>query len=258
MDVGGWGKQSWKVTCVCGKRLITPAPTTHPYGRCPKCSRRLLLPGYAGAANEEDAPAKSTADEMPADDKNVAVKADHPAAGEAAEAVKRVSLRAALTAADRLRPHRPSARTVAKRTASGRISAWPLAGKGRRFLAAFIDLSLCGGIAGVVLVLAGKDVLAPLCSPLQTLLATLLLALVFNDSVIHLIWGGSVGKKLVLIVVRDENGQDCGPLRVLLRAVLKWLLIPGWIIGAFDSAERTVHDLFAGTLVLRGRRRPEA
>ena len=44
-------------------------------------------------------------------------------------------------------------------------------------------------------------------------------------------------------------------LQVLLRALAKWLLLPGWILAAMDTQERTLHDLLCGTLVLQGRRR---
>jgi uncharacterized RDD family membrane protein YckC len=240
-DAGG--KESWKVTCLCGKRLLTPASPVQPYGRCPKCGRRLILPGYAEAAKERP----------------------KAAAAELLETLKRVNLHAAHTAAKLLRPRHSPGRLQARRrgsglaiarcTASGRVSAWPLAGLGRRLLAAFIDFSLCSAITGVLVAAGGKELLEQFRTPLPLLLALLLLALIFNDTVIHLLWGGSIGKNLVLLAVQGKENQSCGVWRLLLRAILKWLLIPGWIVSVFNPTERAAHDLLAGTVVLRARRR---
>ena len=39
-------EKSWKLTCFCGKRILSPLTSEMPVGRCPKCGRRLRLPGY--------------------------------------------------------------------------------------------------------------------------------------------------------------------------------------------------------------------
>ncbi|MFH0939074.1 MAG: RDD family protein [Planctomycetota bacterium] len=246
------GTEYWKLTCVCGKRLLSPAPSIHPYGKCSKCGRYLLLPGYDDSLKVLRVPARSEPTKIEAahEDRNITVTSLGGMANDL-----RISLNAASVAANRLRPQQLSTHTRAMRTVSGRISAWPLSGKIRRLLAAFLDLNFGICVAGVVMALAGPRALEPFFSPLEMLLATIWLALAFNDSVIHLILGSSLGKRLVVLVVRTEDGEPCGPIRTLIRAWLKWLLIPGWLIGAFDSAERTLHDLLAGTLVLRGRLR---
>ena len=40
---------------------------------------------------------------------------------------------------------------------------------------------------------------------------------------------------------------------ILLRAIAKWLLIPGWVLAFFHPAERALHDLLCNTCVLKGR-----
>ena len=40
------GGECWKLTCVCGKRIHSPLQPDTGIGRCPKCGRRLRLPGF--------------------------------------------------------------------------------------------------------------------------------------------------------------------------------------------------------------------
>lgn len=299
------GKEYWRLTCFCGKRVRSPASIDQPYGRCPKCERRLKLPGYlmskkaflisaspgkgplAAPSKSPDflapdplaaakgpiriselfenrttedehttpiaplralagfpmdiAPTSTTGDSIPtlAEDENDSHYA----------VVQHVSRTTANTAADRLRPHR--ADTAGE--SYGRISAWPLAGKASRALAAFIDLTLALLLCGVVVVLAREEVLPSFMLSIQALIGVLLFAGAANEALFHLLLGGSLGKKLVVIVSRTVAGNRLGTGRTLLRALLKWLLLPGWILGAVDPNERTLHDLLCGTLVLKGR-----
>ncbi|HYG76799.1 MAG TPA: RDD family protein [Planctomycetota bacterium] len=293
------GKEYWKLTCFCGKRVRSPASIDQPVGRCPKCGRRMKLPGYLmskkaflisaspgqgplAAPSKETAPPESAAkgpiriselfenraeehttpiapiralsgfpaDVPPfpsSDDTIPLLSEDENEAGEAV--VHRVSRTAAATAADRLRPQRAED----EGDGYGRISAWPLAGKASRALAAFIDLTLALIVCGIVVVLAREDVLPAFFLSVQALLAVLMLAGCANEALVHLLLGDSPGKKLVVIVTRTVHGARLGAGRILLRALLKWMLLPGWVLGAIDPNERCLHDLICGTLVLKGR-----
>lgn len=276
------GAEYWKLTCACGKRARSPLRPDHPYGNCPRCGRKMKLPGYVPAqdavlvsANPGQAPLSApskTAEPAAERAAGGAAAATPPAAGIAApiapimlaedeaETVAvppvitppRAEHHAAGTAADRLRPHRLEQKL---RGASDRISAWPLAGKAPRALAAFIDLTFCTLAAGIVIVLANRGILPDIFLRPPAVAALILAAGLFNDGLVHLIWGGSLGKKLVVVVTRTTDGREPGACRTLIRAFLKWALIPGWIVGAVDPSERTLHDLLCDTLVLKGRPR---
>jgi uncharacterized RDD family membrane protein YckC len=249
------GKEHWKLTCVCGKRLLSPIPSEQPYGRCPKCGRRMPLPGYdvpkvTRVAAQHQPSKRADGDEIREDRTTTFAAVAKPK-----KVDSNANFQAAVTAADRLRPQRPSVRSSAARTHSGRISAWPAAGIPRRLIATFIDLTLATTVAGLAMVLSLQGALPEHFEPIPTLAATMLLTLCFNDGVIHLIWGGSIGKLLVVIIVQRTEGGECSILRTLARALMKWLLLPGWIIGAIDAQERTLHDLLCDTTVLKGRSR---
>lgn len=300
------GKEHWKLTCYCGKRVRSPASIDQPYGRCPKCGRRMKLPGYLlskkaflisshpgqgpvsapskppSAPPPEDRPAREgpiriselfenreREDELVTplapirasavrsevenrtaagryDDTIPILPSDDGDSFRAHAAGNRVGYAAATIAADRLRPQHAG-------SGAGRISAWPLAGKFSRALAAFIDLTLTTAIVGILVILASQEVLPPFFLKPEVVVALLLAAGCVNDGLVHLVWGGSLGKKLVVIVTRTTHGRDLGAVHILVRAALKWMLFPGWIIGAIDPNERTLHDLLCGTLVLKGR-----
>jgi hypothetical protein len=284
------GTEYWKLTCYCGKRIRTPAKSTHRYGRCPKCGHRMKLPGALHhkqpflisaqpGGGPVAAPSKKPADGDKEDDTaispllpgleeaaagaeklyedDVTLDADEDIETVTTDAVKgipeaeaAVSHTAAMKAADKLRPQRH-----VDVYDSGRISAWPLAGRIHRFLAAFIDLTLAVTISGIVMILASAEILPEIFLTKEILVVMLILSGIFSDMLVQLIWGGSLGKKLVIILVRDTRGRVPGAGRVILRSILKWLLFPGWIIGAIDPQQRTLHDLLCGTLVLRGRSR---
>lgn len=307
------GKEYWKLTCYCGKRVRSPASIDQPFGRCPKCGRRMKLPGYLlskkaflisshPGTGPVSAPSKpqtpftglATADLKPLKDPPIRISElfenreredelvtplapiraatvqsevdNRTAAGRYDETIpllssdedssravslgNRVSYAAAAIAADRLRPQHAG-------SSAGRISAWPLAGKGARTLAAFIDMTLTTAVVGLVVVLASQEILPAFFLKPEVVAALMLLAGCVNDGLVHLVWGGSLGKKLVLIVTRTTMGSNLGAAHVLVRAALKWMLVPGWIIGLVDPNERTLHDLLCGTLVLKGRAKPK-
>ena len=57
------GGEQWKLICACHKRILSPLQVPFPTGRCPKCGRRLRLPGYQG--KEGPAPAAPPKSEAP-------------------------------------------------------------------------------------------------------------------------------------------------------------------------------------------------
>jgi hypothetical protein len=277
------GREYWKVTCFCGKRLLTPTKSENAYGRCPKCKRRIRLPGYdallktlditlapppgasgSAAAGSGTAPAPATISARTRSgtftkgdlDKALnMVLAQDEIVTEVALLLPEVPKKqdASFTAAERLRPQRSESIAERAGSGSGHIAAWPLAGVVRRMLAGFIDLTFALSTTALIVMLALRGAVSPFFTRVDVVLLVLLCAGVFNDGVIHLLLGGSLGKKLVVVVVRTFAGTGMEPSRTLLRALFKWLLIPGWIIGAVDPAQRTLHDILCGTLVLKGR-----
>jgi len=280
------GREWWKMACVCGKRVRSPARTQQPYGKCPKCGRRLKLPGYllsrppvlisaapgdkpviaadknpkpAEAPKAETSPKKEnrevdaeseTRDVVPLRDEQIPTLLDDESETVVVEAVladMRVNQAAFQRVANSLRP------THINGESSGRISAWPLAGMIRRALAAFVDLTLAVMLAGIVVVLASVDVLPPALLRGEVVFLLLILAGWLNDGVLQLLLGETLGKRLVVVVTRTLDGAELSVLRLLLRALLKWLIVPGWLIALIDPNERALHDLICGTLVLRGR-----
>jgi len=156
---------------------------------------------------------------------------------------------AVVKTADLLRAHR-----VSETMRSGIISAWPLAGKLPRALAGFIDLTFCTTAAGVLVALTAAGVLPGAgCHP-AVLITAFLTSGLLNDILLQATCGG-LGKRMVVLVLRRRNGQDLEPQRILARALLKWILLPGWLLAFVDPAERSLHDLACGTLVLKGRAR---
>ncbi|MGD0091693.1 MAG: RDD family protein [Planctomycetota bacterium] len=243
------GKDYWRLVCSCGKHVRTPAAVGQPYGRCPKCGQMLKMPGFLLAQKQAGAAAVNVALEAelkPSQDGTETV-----AAG-VAPVEEPLTRDAAFIAAERLRPvHAGGGAPSAG--AESRISAWPLAGKLARALAAFIDLTLAVALTGVVFVLARKQVLPELLLRKELVFPLLVAAGVLNDGFIHMLSGASIGKRLVVLTTRTANGAEMGLARTFLRGLLKWLLIPGWLLALVDPSERTLHDLLCNTLVLKGR-----
>jgi len=151
-----------------------------------------------------------------------------------------------------LRPQRES-KPDPSGSASGLLAAWPLAGMVRRGLAGFIDVTFAMTVTAVVFILAQQHALPAIFNNFFIELLVLLAVGVFNDGLIHPALGGSLGKLLVVVVVRNVKGTKLEPGRTLLRAFCKWLLMPMSVLALIDPAQRTLHDLLCGTLVLKGR-----
>ncbi len=47
------GQDCWKLTCYCDKRILSPLKVENPVGRCPKCGRRLRLPGFRPGSSRQ-------------------------------------------------------------------------------------------------------------------------------------------------------------------------------------------------------------
>ncbi|MBI3073776.1 MAG: RDD family protein [Deltaproteobacteria bacterium] len=87
------------------------------------------------------------------------------------------------------------------------------------------------------------------------------LCLCFAYVYFHLVFlGRTPGKLLVGLRVIDTKGRKIGPIRAFIRTLA---YIPsglcfgmGFLWAAFDVERRAVHDLIAGTFVIRGQPRP--
>ena len=275
------GKENWKITCFCGKRLLTPAKSDTSHGRCPKCGRRLRLPGHDSLKETVDLPPgavdptasgsssrniieeraleeRKRSGEFSKSDLDTALAqvmaGQDDVATDVALLIPEVPKfnDAAVTAADRLRPQRES-KPDPSGSASGLLAAWPLAGMVRRGLAGFIDVTFAMTVTAIVFILAQRHALPGIFNNFFIELLVLLAVGVFNDGLIHLALGGSLGKLLVVVVVRNVKGTKLEPGRTLLRAFCKWLLLPMSVLALIDPAQRTLHDLLCGTLVLKGR-----
>lgn len=275
------GKENWKIACFCGKRLLTPAKSEVSHGRCPKCGRRLRLPGHDSLKETVDLPPgaidptaggsssrniieerileeRKRSGEFSKSDLDLALAqvmaGQDDVATDVALLIPEVPKfnDAAATAADRLRPQR-EAQPDPSGSASGLLAAWPLAGFVRRGLAGFIDVTFAMTVTAIVFLLALRGVLPEIFKNFFVELLVLLAAGFLNDGLIHLALGGSLGKKLVVVVVRNFKGTPMEASRTLLRALCKWLLLPMSVLALVDPAQRTMHDLLCGTLVLKGR-----
>jgi uncharacterized RDD family membrane protein YckC len=284
------GQPLWKLTCHCGKRILSPFHSPSSAGRCPKCARSLRLPGHKPRSGKQAAASGRSAQP---DAGRISGRASEPLkvqSGRNPNAPKLESGRvpksvtprevepltlsdedteedvgtiildspedearfnrdAALRAADRLRQHKIEERSG---ESAGRISAWPLAGRGPRFLAGFIDLTFVLFLLGLMVGLASYGVVSSETASLRLLPIFLFVFGVLYEFFFQLA-GGTIGKRVVVVVMRRRDGCRLNPGGVLLRAISKWLLIPGWLLIIADPAERALHDLICRTLVLKGR-----
>jgi uncharacterized RDD family membrane protein YckC len=158
-----------------------------------------------------------------------------------------------MAAAERLRS-KASERALPQ-VGAGIISAWPRADLTLRGLAAFIDVTIVLLAFGVVLVLATQRVLPDWVTKVSPAVTLFVVLTLFNDVVLQILWGGSLGKRLVVLTLMGLDGRPPSAPRIVLRAAVKWILFPGWIWFFIDADHRTAHDLICGTLVLKGRKR---
>jgi uncharacterized RDD family membrane protein YckC len=252
------GKTTYKLTCVCGKRMLIPPGVKRRTGRCPKCNKLIRLP-------RTEASAPRGVEEA------IERKADIPKGSKAGGSLEPVlspsrppehqkqgnggytNRDAAMAAAERLRS-RASERMQA--SAGGAVvEAWPRADLTLRGLAVFIDITAVMLAIGIVLLLATQKILPEWMTRMSATLALFAALTILNDAGLQLLFGGSLGKRLVILTLLASDGRPPAAPKVLLRAVLKWVLLPGWILFFFDPDRRAVHDVICGTLVLKGRKR---
>ena len=147
-------------------------------------------------------------------------------------------------------------------TQASAVSAMPtlkvaigFAGFWRRLLAYLVDTTLLLGvyfsIFTAVKLLASDDSnavlnIAPVCGALGWAYYAIL-----ESSPVR----GTLGKLALGLYVADVHGDPIGFWRAVLRNALKYLssllLFSGWLMAAFTPRKQALHDLLAGTLVLR-------
>ena len=139
-----------------------------------------------------------------------------------------------------------------------------------RFLAYLIDtmLTACvffplGFILGVVIVASGEKPSSPSMiaarlglNGVSLLVSWLYYALCESSS-----WQGTVGKKIVGLRVTDLNGQRINFGKATGRhfgKILSAMILGiGFIMIAFTEQKQGLHDIMAGTLVLKGPAQPD-
>lgn len=255
----------WKLTCPCDKRLLVPRPMQAGIGRCPKCGRKVRVPAATEEPSPGSAPVATPAAEAPLttpedDLSDILIEpsanpvghrpldAPPPPPRKDMHVEEPASRAAALRTADILRSSKVSERTAGP----GLISAWPLAGPLPRTLAGFIDFTL-GLVAAMLIIVGGSFGLLPETSRYWVVpVVAFFTAVLLNDCLLQAS-GGSIGKRLVVLTLRSTKGQAPSIAIILLRAVLKWLLIPGWFVAYLHPDQRALHDLICDTCVLKGR-----
>lgn len=127
----------------------------------------------------------------------------------------------------------------------------------RRVLAYFLDvllIAVLGVVAAALLGLLGVLTLG-LLTPINVLLLALL-PLAYHAGLMAL-YGATPGMSVCDLAVRGiEHGGPPEPLQAVIMTVLFYLGVAatGWlilIVALFNRRRRTMHDFFAGTIVLR-------
>lgn len=129
-----------------------------------------------------------------------------------------------------------------------------------RVLAYIIDIVPLGIISVVVAVLSGQDILntdasAPIysSSDLISLLVSIAYFVGFESSA----YQATPGKMALGLIVVDTDGRRISPGRAVGRYFAKILsalvLLIGFIMVAFTERKQGLHDMMAGTLVVRGK-----
>src|SRR5579864_1507677 len=133
------------------------------------------------------------------------------------------------------------------------------AGFWRRVLAHLIDTTLLGSIGGglvaLVLLVNPIDYAALIRALLNAVLVYAALAWAYYSVLESSPARGTVGKIALDLFVGDVHGDPISFWRATARYWLKNLsslfLMLGWLMAAFTPRKQALHDLLAGTLVLR-------
>jgi uncharacterized RDD family membrane protein YckC len=160
--------------------------------------------------------------------------------------------------------HKPPARqgdqamAVTRAPQVGRLElahSLAFAGFWRRSLAYLIDAALLfaaqGGLAAAVLLAAPGDLRAVAnLTPVSVLVSWAYFALMESSPI-----GATVGKMTLDLYVTDAHGDPISFTRASWRYWLKLLstmtLMVGWLMAAFTPQKQALHDVMAGTLVVR-------
>ena len=261
---------AWKVTCACGKRIVTPLKPKFPVGRCPKCGRKLKLPAVDAKASKPviDSIVQSETEEIaarlsesaPDQESFGTIVIDPEESGDGTEAISplvkdtHVSRDAAIHTADLLRAKKAAQVRAEDGDSGGIISAWPRAGRAYRLVSGLLDLTLPVFVTGALAMLGVWGILPPQTQHPVVILTAFFTIGLLNDILLQL-FGGSFGKRMVVLTLRDLNGFEPSKGRIIARALFKWLFIPGWAVGLVDHEGRCLHDLLCGTIVLKARNR---
>jgi uncharacterized RDD family membrane protein YckC len=142
-------------------------------------------------------------------------------------------------------------------TAPARVTKVDIAFAGfwRRALAHTIDTTMLGGV--YLVIFATVRLLAPDDIGAQLNVAPVCLALgwayygILESSPLR----GTLGKAAIGLYVADTYGDPIPFWRAVLRNAMKGfstlILFAGWALAAFTPRKQALHDLLAGTLVLR-------
>ncbi len=157
----------------------------------------------------------------------------------------------------------PEASDYSGRIADGDVANLEYAGFGRRFAAVFIDgfitnvLGFAIGIfIGFVFVGAGVDPSTPGPQALLSLLG-LLVSWLYEAGMIASSYQATLGKKAMGIYVTDLDGRPIGFMRSTGRffgkIISAVILLIGYLMQPFTQKKQALHDIMAGTLVVKSR-----
>lgn len=160
----------------------------------------------------------------------------------------------------------PAVPSIAQATPSTISAATPLAttmphmtatypeyaGFWRRFVASLVDSSLIGLL---MLILAVLMTLVGLTNEILIQVVPIILSLLYPVWLESSKWQGTIGKHLMGLKVTDASGNRISFLRALGRNLAKIIsaipLMIGFIMAGFTAKKQGLHDMMAGTLVVK-------
>jgi uncharacterized RDD family membrane protein YckC len=119
----------------------------------------------------------------------------------------------------------------------GSVTGW-----GRRIAALFMDWFACQAVVALLAAPLGWD------GQVGRSLAPAIAVLFVEMSLLVGLLGASLGHRLLGIRVARLDGRRVGVPRAALRSLLLCLVLPAVV---YDKDRRGIHDLAAGTIVLR-------
>jgi uncharacterized RDD family membrane protein YckC len=140
-----------------------------------------------------------------------------------------------------------------------------LAGAGQRLLARILDEIVFSFIMFIVTIFAGVNAMVAVMDPIKFLIPIIIGYFAFIGINIYFLStnGQTIGKKLmgIRIVRHPDAGRASLPgiiiLRMFLMSIIIMIPIIGWLIGliniffVFRTDRRMIHDMLAGTMVVR-------